>query len=65
MTSKKSKDAILLIGVFLGILTALIIITGFWWWAIFGMKVPVGMALSITGFIVGMGALVALSSSTI
>jgi zinc transporter ZupT len=56
MTTTKPPTVIAVISVVLGILSPLIALVGFWWWAIFGMEQPVGVALAFTAAVVGIGS---------
>jgi hypothetical protein len=48
MSTPKAKSVALMIGVILLALAPLIALIGIWWWAIFGLPEPVGIALVVT-----------------
>jgi zinc transporter ZupT len=56
MSTTKPPTAIAVISVVLGILSPLIALAGFWWWAIFGMEQAVGVALAFTAAVAGVGS---------
>ena len=47
------------LAVILGVVAALLTIAAFWWWALFGMSQDVGLAWTVTVFILGIGCPVA------